>query len=248
MDSGRDPLAHRSCLATPTTCTSARRRRGGGGGGLAPLHRRNHPILTDSGGFQVMSLQSTLKLDEDGVSFKSIYDGSSHRWTPEDNMRIQEQLGADDHAARPVPPIRRSRLRGPRHGAPLQLGKALPGARTSPSPTRRSLYVQGGTPLDPAAGKRGSSARHGTGADRPPDGLASEGRGYSVASPTTSCLRRSTGGISPSGQPTALPDGRGQPHHPWSRPGRGVDLFDCVLPTRTARMKTAFSSQGRLNL
>ena len=53
------------------------------------------PILTDSGGFQVFSLADTLKLDEDGLTFKSIYDGSKIRWTPESNMEIQQKLGAD---------------------------------------------------------------------------------------------------------------------------------------------------------
>lgn len=64
-------------------------------GGLHPFMNWNHPILTDSGGFQIFSLANTLKLDSDGVSFKSILDGSSHRWTPEDNMDIQQRLGAD---------------------------------------------------------------------------------------------------------------------------------------------------------
>ena len=53
------------------------------------------PILTDSGGFQVFSLADTLKLDEDGLTFKSIYDGSKIRWNPESNMEIQQKLGAD---------------------------------------------------------------------------------------------------------------------------------------------------------
>ena len=61
------------------------------------------PILTDSGGFQVFSLADTLKLDEDGLTFKSIYDGSKIRWTPESNMEIQQKLGAGyRHAARSV--------------------------------------------------------------------------------------------------------------------------------------------------
>ena len=55
----------------------------------------NRAILTDSGGFQIFSLADTLKLDEDGVRFRSIIDGSWHYWTPEENMRIQQLLGAD---------------------------------------------------------------------------------------------------------------------------------------------------------
>ena len=52
-------------------------------------------MLTDSGGFQIFSLADTLELDADGVNFRSIVDGSRHRWTPEDNMRVQEAIGAD---------------------------------------------------------------------------------------------------------------------------------------------------------
>ena len=64
-------------------------------GGLHAFMNWNGPILTDSGGFQVFSLADTLKLGADGLEFRSIYDGSKVRWTPEENMRIQELLGAD---------------------------------------------------------------------------------------------------------------------------------------------------------
>lgn len=64
-------------------------------GGLHSFMNYSGPILTDSGGFQVFSLADTLKLDEDGLTFKSIYDGSKIRWTPESNMEVQQKLGAD---------------------------------------------------------------------------------------------------------------------------------------------------------
>ena len=64
-------------------------------GGVHSFMNYDGPMLTDSGGFQVFSLADTLKLDADGLSFSSIYDGAKVRWTPEENMRIQEQLGAD---------------------------------------------------------------------------------------------------------------------------------------------------------
>ena len=64
-------------------------------GGVHKFMNYDGPMLTDSGGFQVFSLADTLKLDADGLSFSSIYDGAKVRWTPEENMRIQEQLGAD---------------------------------------------------------------------------------------------------------------------------------------------------------
>ncbi len=64
-------------------------------GGLHPFMQWNGPILTDSGGFQVFSLSESRKIDDDGVTFKSHIDGSSHRFTPERSIEIQENLGAD---------------------------------------------------------------------------------------------------------------------------------------------------------
>ena len=64
-------------------------------GGVHKFMNYDGPMLTDSGGFQVFSLADTLKLDADGLTFRSIYDGSYVRWTPESNMHIQEQIGAD---------------------------------------------------------------------------------------------------------------------------------------------------------
>ena len=64
-------------------------------GGVQKFMSYNGPMLTDSGGFQVMSLADTLKIDDDGLTFHSIYDGAKVRWTPESNMEIQQKIGAD---------------------------------------------------------------------------------------------------------------------------------------------------------
>ena len=64
-------------------------------GGLARVHGLERPILTDSGGFQVFSMAQNRKIDDEGVTFKSHLDGSTHRFTPEMVMRVEEQLGAD---------------------------------------------------------------------------------------------------------------------------------------------------------
>ena len=64
-------------------------------GGIHRFMNYDGPMLTDSGGFQVFSLADTVKLSDDGVTFQSIYDGSKIHWTPEENMRIQELIGAD---------------------------------------------------------------------------------------------------------------------------------------------------------
>ena len=65
-------------------------------GGIHRFMNYDGPMLTDSGGFQVFSLADTVKLSDDGVTFQSIYDGSKIHWTPEENMRIQELIGADN--------------------------------------------------------------------------------------------------------------------------------------------------------
>src|SRR5450759_1428578 len=64
-------------------------------GGIGRFCGGDRPMLTDSGGFQVFSLADTLKVTDDGVAFRSVYDGSAHSWTPEENVRLQEDLGAD---------------------------------------------------------------------------------------------------------------------------------------------------------
>ena len=64
-------------------------------GGVHKFMNYDGPMLTDSGGFQIFSLADTVKLDDDGVNFRSIYDGAKIRWTPEDNMDIQQKIGAD---------------------------------------------------------------------------------------------------------------------------------------------------------
>ena len=65
-------------------------------GGVQKFMDYDGPMLTDSGGFQLFSLDHMMKTDADGVNFQALdYDGSKHRWTPEDNMRVQERIGAD---------------------------------------------------------------------------------------------------------------------------------------------------------
>ena len=217
-------------------------------GGLHRFTGWNHPILTDSGGFQVMSLQSTLKLDEDGVSFKSILDGSSHRWTPEDNMRIQEQLGADiimqlDQCA-PYPAERDFVAHAMERSS--NWAKRCLAAHHRPDQALFGI-VQGGMHLDLRLESVGRLLDMETGADRPFDGFGIGG--YSVGEPHDLMFETlgQVAGALPANRPRYLM-GVGNPTTLVKAVGAGVDLFDCVLPTRTARMKTAFSSQGRLNL
>ena len=216
-------------------------------GGLHRFMNWDRPILTDSGGFQVFSLNDTLKIDDDGVSFTSIVDGSKHRWTPEENMRIQQLLGADiamqlDICA-PYPCEREVLVQAVRRSADWALR-----CREVHTRVDQALFgiVQGGTDL----GLRMESIQRLMEIDGATQGFPGFGiGGYSVGE-SHETMFETLGAVA-----QALPDnkprylmGVGNPTTLVKAVGEGVDLFDCVLPTRTGRMGTAFSSQGRLNL
>ena len=124
-------------------------------GGLHRFMGWDRPILTDSGGFQVVSLDDLNAIDDDGVTFRSHHDGSSHRFTPESSIAIQEALGAGRRRRlRPAGPagVDRPPRRGDRHGADAPLGRALAG-RPSPAPDQALFgVIQGG--LDPDLRRR----------------------------------------------------------------------------------------------
>lgn len=221
-------------------------------GGLHKFMNYPGPILTDSGGFQVFSLADTLKLDEDGLTFNSIYDGSKIRWTPEENMEIQQKLGADiimqlDQCT-PYPAERDF------------VDKAV---KLSANWARRCLaahkredqtlfgIVQGGMELDlrmksidllKQINDESLSSGH--------KGFGGFGiGGYSVGE-SHEVMFETLGGVAaalPEDKPRYLM-GVGNPTTLVRAVGVGIDMFDCVLPTRTARMGTAFSSQGRMNM
>lgn len=221
-------------------------------GGLHSFMNWDGPILTDSGGFQVFSLADTLKLDDDGLTFRSIYDGAKVRWTPEDNMDIQQKLGADivmqlDQCT-PYPAERDFVARA------VDLS-ARWGARCLAAHTRedQTLFgiVQGGMELD----LRLESISRLLEADE--DSAARGGRrfggfgigGYSVGE-SHETMFETLGEVAralPATRPRYLM-GVGNPTTLVRAVHEGVDLFDCVLPTRTARMGTAFSSTGRMNM
>jgi queuine tRNA-ribosyltransferase len=200
------------------------------------------PILTDSGGFQVFSLADTVRLSDDGVAFRSIVDGAKHFWTPEDNMAIQQDLGADiimqlDQCP-PYPAERQMVAEAVRRSATWA-------ARCKAAHSRddQALFgiVQGGVHAD----LRAESVARLTEMGFPGYGIG----GYSVGEPHDLMLES----LAPVA--TALPADRprylmgvGNPTTMLEAIGLGVDLFDCVLPTRTARTGTAFSSEGRMNL
>ncbi|NHM13273.1 tRNA guanosine(34) transglycosylase Tgt [Xiamenia xianingshaonis] len=221
-------------------------------GGIHAFMNYDGPMLTDSGGFQVFSLADTVKLDSEGLTFRSIYDGSYVRWTPEENMRIQELIGADiamqlDQCT-PYP-AERSFV-----AAAVDLSAAWArrclAAHARPDQTLFGI-VQGGMELDLRLHSVDMLRRI------EEESVAAGGRrfggfgigGYSVGE-SHDVMFETLGTVA-----RALPEDRprylmgvGNPTTLVRAVREGVDMFDCVLPTRTARMGTAFSSTGRMNL
>ena len=199
------------------------------------------PILTDSGGFQVFSLAEARKVDEDGVTFRSHLDGSHHRLTPEKSIKIQEALGADiimafDECAVPYDyEYNRAAVERTHRWA----------IRSKEAQTRidQALFgiVQGGVYSD----LRKQSAEFIANLDLP--GNAIGGLSVGETKQEMHAMLEAVNSILPADRPRYLM-GVGSPEDLVNGVLRGVDLFDCVLPTRLARHKAAFTSTGRINL
>ena len=221
-------------------------------GGLHSFMNWSGPILTDSGGFQVFSLEDTRKLDADGIEFRSIYDGAKVRWTPESNMAIQEQLGADivmqlDQCV--GYPIAREAVEASTKLSWEWAQRCL-AAHKRPDQALFAI-VQGGMHLDlrlesvQRLKDIGAASAQAGGRDFDGFGIG----GYSVGE-DHEVMFETLGQVAaacPEGKPRYLM-GVGNPTTLVRAVAAGVDMFDCVLPTRTARMGTAFSSTGRMNM
>lgn len=221
-------------------------------GGLHSFMSYDGPILTDSGGFQIFSLADTRKLDDDGVTFASVYDGSRVRWTPETNMDIQQKLGADiimqlDQCP-PYPATRQFVQRAVDLSA--NWAKRCLAAHTREDQALFGI-CQGGMNLDlrlesverlldisNESVARGHKDFKGFGI-----GGYSVGESHEVMFETLGQVARAL----PENKPRYVM-GVGNPTTLVRAVREGVDMFDCVLPTRTARMGTAFSSTGRMNM
>ncbi len=210
-------------------------------GGLHRFMRWPHPMLTDSGGFQVFSLAQTRQIDEEGVTFKSHIDGSTHRFTPQRSIRIQENLGADiimafdecsdpnDHAYSRLAMERTHRwaeicVKTKRRGDQALFG-----------------IVQGGVQAD----LRAESAAFIASLDTP--GIAIGGLSVGETKQQMHDTLDVVTPLLPETKPRYLM-GVGTPEDLINGVLRGIDIFDCVLPTRLARHHSAFSPEGRLNL
>lgn len=210
-------------------------------GGLHEFMRWPNPMLTDSGGFQVFSLADTRKVDEDGVTFKSHIDGSIHRFTPESSVQIQEKLGADiimafDECADPNNAAYIPQSMQRTHAWAERCLKA----KTRPDQALFGI-VQGG--ISPEL--RTQSAEFISSLGFP--GHAIGGLSVGETKAEMHAMLEVVNDILPA-EKTRYLMGVGSPEDLVNGILRGVDIFDCVLPTRLARHSAAFTPTGRINL
>jgi queuine tRNA-ribosyltransferase len=211
-------------------------------GGLHRFMAWDGPILTDSGGYQVFSLESRRTLDDDGVTFRSHIDGSTHRFTPETVIAFQEDLGVDiamvldeciklpAAAAAVEDSVRRTSLWAARSASAWRHG-----------PTALFAIVQGG--LDESARTRSAA-----------DLVALDVSGYAIGGLSVGETRvdmvrmaRFTAALLPPDKPRYLM-GVGTVRDLIAGIDCGIDMFDCVYPTRSGRHGRALTRAGELNL
>jgi queuine tRNA-ribosyltransferase len=211
-------------------------------GGLHRFAGWSRPILTDSGGFQVFSLAAINEIDDDGVTFRSHLDGSRHRLTPERSMEIQGVIGSD---------VAMCFDQCPAGDAPPEvIDRAM--ARTTAwaerclavrRPPGQALFgiIQGGTDLERRHRHRAELAA------MPFDGLAIGGLSVGESIPEMYRVLDGLAADLPAERPRYLM-GVGTPADLERGIAAGVDLFDCVMPTRNARNGNLFTSQGRVTI
>jgi queuine tRNA-ribosyltransferase len=212
-------------------------------GGLHAFSGWDGPILTDSGGFQVFSLRDTLLgVDDDGVTFRSVYDGSPERFTPEGVAAIQRRLGSDIAMCLDICPpadaaradleqaVRRTTLWAERQvdepRAPGQLRFGISQGGTDEELRRRSIEQVTGLGFD----------GHALG------GLAVGESRHEMLATVEWCAP-----LLPGAAPRYFM-GLGDTAGILGVIGRGIDMFDCVLPTRNARTGSALTATGPMNL
>ena len=224
-------------------------------GGLHRFIGWPHPILTDSGGYQVFSLAGRRKIDEQGAEFRSHLDGSVHRLSPESAVDIQARLGSDiamvldeclaypasrDETAQSMERSVRWAARCRAQFAAIREGVRTDVGATNPSQAQFGI-VQGGVMQD--LRDQSADATMAIGFEGYAIGGLSVGEPidlmYAVVSDTVRAL--------PSEQPRYLM-GAGTPEDLVECVARGIDMFDCVLPTRNARNGQLFTSEGRINI
>jgi queuine tRNA-ribosyltransferase len=212
-------------------------------GGLHRFMNWPHAILTDSGGFQVMSLAGLRKITEEGVEFRSHLDGSKHLLTPKRAVEIQHLLGADitmtlDECT-PYPAEREA----VEASMKLTLRWAERSRRAFVERNGHGIFgiVQGG--VHPDLRERSALRTVEIGFD----GYAIGGLAIGEGQATTFAMVDATMPFLPADRPRYLM-GVGKPGDLVGAVKRGIDMFDCVLPTRSGRTAQAFTREGALNL
>jgi queuine tRNA-ribosyltransferase len=216
-------------------------------GGLHRFMGWERPILTDSGGYQVMSLSELTKVSEEGVSFASHLDGTRYMLSPERSIEVQRLLGSDIVMAfdQLVP------ASATREEAAVAMERSMRWAKRSREEFDRggehavaaALFgiQQGG--LDEALRKASADALIGTGFDGYAVGGLAVGEGHEAM---CACLDYAPEQL-PKDKPRYLM-GVGKPDDIVEAVRRGIDMFDCVLPTRSGRTGQAFTAEGPLNI
>ncbi|MEP2736510.1 MAG: tRNA guanosine(34) transglycosylase Tgt [Erythrobacter sp.] len=216
-------------------------------GGLHGFMNWDRPILTDSGGYQVMSLSDLRKLTEEGVEFRSHIDGSKHMLTPERSMEIQRLLGSDIVMAFDECP----RADQPRDEIAASMELSMRWAKRSRDgfdsggehAARSALFgIQQGA-LDEELRKRSADALIDIGFDGYAVGGLAVGEGQEAMFATLDFAPEQL----PLDKPRYLM-GVGKPDDLVGAVERGIDMFDCVLPTRSGRNGQAFTWTGPMNL
>ncbi len=213
-------------------------------GGLHRFMRWHKPILTDSGGYQVMSLAQLRKLDADGVTFRSHIDGSEHRLTPERAIDLQaDQIGADIAMQLDECPALPAPRADVEKAMELSLAWAERCKRAFGAREGQNLFaiVQGGT--DAELRRRSAQALVREGFDGYAIGGLAVGEGQAEMLATLDV----TAPLLPRTRPRYLM-GVGKPLDIVESVARGIDMFDCVLPTRSGRHGQAWSDAGPLNI
>jgi len=217
-------------------------------GGLHKFMNWNRPLLTDSGGYQVYSLSDNNKIKEEGVKFKSHIDGSSHFFSPEFSMEIQRKIGADIFMAfdecTPYP-CEYNYARNSMHMTHRWLERCLTYLKDHPEKYdfKQTFFpiVQGSTYKD----LRKQSAEYIAGVNAEGNAIG----GLSVGEPAEEMYEMTeiVTAILPKDKPRYLM-GVGTPINILENIALGIDMFDCVMPTRNARNGMLFTAHGTINI
>jgi queuine tRNA-ribosyltransferase len=217
-------------------------------GGVSHFMRWERPVLTDSGGFQVFSLAANRTLTNDGITFRSHLDGSLHELTPEKAMTLQWQFGSDITMALDVlagfgasPAEQVNAMKMTHDWLPRNIRRFRELHESGPSSGLLFGICQGGFDT----GRRSESAAYI--ASTAVDGCAIGG--LSVGEPKETMAEMLDASIEalPADRPRYLM-GVGSPEDLWNGVAAGVDMFDCVLPTRVARRGAVYTPHGRVDV